>query len=64
MRKIGIEANAYIKNWDIDFEAAFRKMRLHGFDCIDLNLAEVCNTPINIYMKTPEEFERLLKELG
>jgi sugar phosphate isomerase/epimerase len=38
-------------------------MRLHGFDCIDLNLAEVCNTPINIYMKTPEEFERILKDV-
>ena len=62
MRKIGIESGAYIRSWDTDFEAVFRKMRLHGFDCIDLNLAEVCNTTINIYMKTPEEFERILKK--
>ena len=63
MRKIGIESGAYIRSWDTDFEAAFKKMRLHGFDCIDLNLADTCNTPINIYMKTPEEFERILKDV-
>ena len=64
MRKIGIESGAYLKNWDMDFEAAFRKMRLHGFDCIDLNLARTTpNDNLNLYAQSEEYFESTLKKL-
>ncbi|MBQ8759570.1 MAG: hypothetical protein IJZ20_07740, partial [Clostridia bacterium] len=64
MRKIGIESNAYVKSWDVDFEAVFAKMRLHGFDCIDLNLARTNpDDALCLYFKPEAEFVSILERV-
>ena len=64
MRKIGIESNAYVKSWDTDFDAVFAKMRLHGFDCIDLNLARTNpDDALCLYFKPEAEFVSILERV-
>lgn len=62
MRKIGIESGAYF-NINSNFEQAFKKMKAHGFDCVDLNLADTYNTPESLYHKESTEQKRIISDL-
>lgn len=62
MRKIGIESAAYFNVCD-DTAEGFEKMKSHGFDCVDLNLADTHDVPASIYHKSRAEFERILLDV-
>lgn len=63
MRKIGITSGAYWSGWDVDFDLAFRKMKGHGFDCVDLSLAGSDDASFVIYQKSEDEFKEILSKL-
>ena len=63
MRKIGIGSGQYIRSWDEDFCEAFRTMKSHGFDSVDLGIAVTEPSPRNIYEKSDEDFERILEDV-
>ena len=63
MRKIGIGSGSYIKDWDTDLNEAFRLMKFHGFDCVDLRLMTTEPSPKNIYDKDDAKFESILRKL-
>lgn len=62
MRKIGIESGAYLTVTG-DVQDAFKRMRAHGFNCVDLDLSFTYKTPDSIYHQPEGEFERILTNI-
>lgn len=59
MIKIGIESAAYLRG-DVPFARGARKMRSHGYECVDYG--GFCNTATPLFEVSEAEFERILAE--
>lgn len=62
MRKIGICSGVYF-NINSDFKKAFEKMKIHGFDCVDLGFANTAENDTSIYHKDKAEQKRIISEM-
>lgn len=62
MRKTGICSGIYF-DINSNFEEAFGKMKKHGFDCVDLGLANTANNDTSLYHKDKAEQKRIISEL-
>ncbi|MBR4442005.1 MAG: sugar phosphate isomerase/epimerase [Clostridia bacterium] len=56
--KTGIDSSAYRD--EADLAAGYRRMRRHGYDCVDYQ--ELVNTETPLFAAGESEFERLLRE--
>jgi len=57
--KIGIESAAYLHG-DVAFADGARRMRSHGYDCLDYG--GFCNTETPLFAGSEAEFEKTLAE--
>ena len=58
--KIGLESSAYFDLYD--YEEGFKKLKSHGFDCIDY--AELCKRHSDLYKFSEDKYRGVLTDIG